>query len=156
MKKVRVGTPSEVVGLFEHIDQLSFYKGLNDYVDSLIPGINIDALGAWRLLINVNSRNTDLIGFYKRSIRYPSDCEFEISIAIPIPSRHQAAYGFAEPARPPFYRPIDPSKFYTLDPNFDQYHDMNDYALDAGKRAIDLAFTKGFTCNGKKIKFQHE
>lgn len=40
------------------------------------------------------------------------------------------------------------SKSWVLD------NSLYEYILDSSKHAIDLAFIKGITCNGKKIKFQ--
>ncbi|MCL1917947.1 MAG: Imm9 family immunity protein [Peptococcaceae bacterium] len=153
MKKIRVLMPSEVPGFQAHVDEVSLHENLNDFVDSLIPRINIYDLGEWNILINVASRHTDLIGFYKRALRYPSDQEVEISTVIPIPNEEQASYGFDKPSKPPFYRPLNPDKFYTLPPNFDDYNNLYDYVLNSGKKIITLVFLKGFTCNGKKIRF---
>ncbi|WP_410724581.1 Imm9 family immunity protein, partial [Citrobacter portucalensis] len=38
--------------------------------------------------------------------------------------------------------------------NYDDYRCLRDYIYYSAKSAIILAFQNGFTCNGKKIKFQ--
>jgi len=41
-----------------------------------------------------------------------------------------------------------------LDPEYDKYDNLDQYILASAIKAIDLGFTKGFTCYGKKIKYQ--
>ena len=154
MRKMRVLMPSEVVGFRENVDSPALHENLNSFVDSLIPRINVNDLGDWRLSIQVASRSADLLGFCKLVLRYPSDKEFVITTVVPIPNEEDAPYGFGKPSRPPFYKPVNPDKFYTLPPNFCDYNNLYDYVLDSGKKVINLAFSKGFTCGGKRIKFQ--
>ena len=42
---------------------------------------------------------------------------------------------------------------YVLEHNFDNYSNLYEYILESSKLAIHLAFTKGISCNGKKIIF---
>jgi hypothetical protein len=152
-EKVRVLMPIEIPNLDEDVDITAIWRELNSYVKALIPQINIQDLGDWNLLILVNSRATNGIGFFKRLRRYPSDKEFEISISISIPDDKQAHYGLAK-VKESYYLPLNDKNFYILSPHFENYHNLYQYILENSKRAIDLAFTHGFTCNGKKIKFQ--
>ena len=152
-EKVRVLMPIEIPRLDEDVDMASIRRELNDYVKALIPQINIQDLGDWNLLVLVNSRATSGIGVFKRARRFPSDNEFEISISISIPDDEQAPYGLSK-AKEGFYIPLNDINFYILKPYFENYHNLYQYILESSKRAIDLVFTQGFTCNGKKIKFQ--
>jgi len=116
----------------------------------------MEDLSGWRLTFFINYRCTDLIGVFKKFFRYPSDKEYEISIAIPIPDNTQAPYGMppAKDGRVGDFLPIRSDRFHPLDPEYDQYNNLDQYILASAIKAIDLGFTKGFTCYGKKIKFQ--
>ncbi len=152
-EKVRVLMPIEILNLDKDVDTTAVWRELNDYVKVLVPQINIQDCGDWKLLVLVNMRATNGIGFYKRSRRYPSDKEFEISISIPIPNNDQAPYGLSK-VKESYYLPLNDKNFYILEPQFENYDNLYQYILEGSKCAIDLAFTHGFTCNGKKIKFQ--
>ena len=39
-------------------------------------------------------------------------------------------------------------------PIFEHYDNLHDYIVESAKSAIDKGFRHGFTCNGKKIRFQ--
>ena len=152
-EKVRVLTPIEIPRLDDDVDTTSIWRELNDYVKVLVPQINIQDLGDWNLLIQVIYRATNGIGIFKRSIRYPSDKEFEFSISVTIPDDKQAPYGLSK-VKEAFYNPLNDKNFYILETHFEKYNNLYQYILESSKCAIDLAFTQGITCNGKKIKFQ--
>ena len=108
----------------------SIYRELNGYMEDYNNQINLDDLGDWKLLIQINLRNTNGgIGIFKRAKRFPSNKEFEISISIPVPNLEEARYGISDMTG--IYIP---------------------YILESAKQTIDAAFTYGFTCNGKRIK----
>ena len=151
--KVKVLLQIEIPRLNEDVDIASIRKILNEYVKSLIPRINIQDLKDWSLLIWVAYRSTNGIGVFKRARRYPSDKEFEFSISVTIPDDNQASYGLSK-VKEAFYTPLSDKSFYSLEFNFEDYNSLYEYILDNSKHAIDLAFIKGITCNGKKIKFQ--
>lgn len=151
-EKIRILTPSQVSSLTDDVDLFAISRDLNDYVKKITSRVNIQDLGEWRILISVLSLPTNKIGVLKQSRRYPSDKEYEISIAIPIPSDSQVLYGLAK-VKNDFFKPLN-EKFYILEPNFENYDDLYGYIFESSKRAIDLAFTKGIVCGGKKIKFQ--
>ena len=115
--------------------------------------INIQDLMDWSLLIWVIFRSINGIGVFKRARRYSSDKEFEFSISVTIPNDNQALYGLSK-VKEAFYTPLNDKNFYILKFNFENYNNLYEYILESSKLAIDLAFTKGITCNGKKIKFQ--
>ena len=152
-KRIRVLMAYEIPRLTEDINKDSIRQKLNNYVKTIIPKVNMQDLGEWKLLINITSRSTSGIGVFKRIKRYPSDREFEISISIPIPNDKQAPYGSSK-VNEAFYLALDDKKFHTLEPNFENYETLHQYLCVSSKSAINLAFTHGFTCNGKKIKFQ--
>jgi hypothetical protein len=57
----------------------SIYRELNGYMEDYNNQINLDDLGDWKLLIQINLRNTNGgIGIFKRAKRFPSNKEFEI------------------------------------------------------------------------------
>jgi hypothetical protein len=152
-EKVRVLTPIEVPNLDRDVDTTTIWRELNSYVQSISCRMNLQDLGEWRLLISVCFRATNGIGVAKRSIRYPSDTEFEIGMSVSIPTEEQAHYGLAK-VKGAFYFPVNEKYSYFMEPDYEKYDDLYNYILKSSMRAIDLAFTHGFTCNGKKIKFQ--
>ena len=152
-EKVRVLTPIEIINLDEDVDILAIWQELNSYVKALSYRINLQDLGDWRLLISVGFRARNGIGVCKRSIRYPSDKEFEIGISITIPTEEQAHYGL-EKVKESVYFPVNEKYSYFIEPHFEKYDDLYSYIIESSKHAIDFLFTHGFTCNGKKIKFQ--
>ena len=151
--KIKVMLQIEIPRLNEDIELASIRHRLNDYVSTLIPRINIQELMDWSLLICVTFRSTNGIGVFKKARRYSSNKEFEFSISVTIPNENQVSYGLPK-VKEAFYLPLNEKNFYKLKLNFDNYNDLYDYILESSKDAIDLAFTKGITCNGKKIKFQ--
>ena len=145
--------PVEVPHLDENVDMRSIWLELNSYVTIIKRRINLQDLGDWRLLINVLSQRTDAIGVAKRVARFPSDKEYAIYMSIPIPDDDQVTYGIPS-VKKAFFKEMNKKYSYILEPDFDNYGNLYQYILGSSKRAIDMAFTHGFTCNGKKIKFQ--
>ena len=139
--------------LSEDVNIDSVREELNEYVKSIIWGINIADLEDWKLLIRVTLRATNGIGVFKRAMRYPSDKEFEFSISVAIPNEKEASYGVSKKVEEAFYVPLNNNNFYVLEPNFENYSNLYEYILESSKLAIHLAFTKGISCNGKKIIF---
>ncbi|MEB0326067.1 Imm9 family immunity protein [Citrobacter portucalensis] len=152
-EKIRVLIGCEIPDLMNTTDLFSIGKELNSYIKQTLPLVNVYDLYDWSILISVNLRATNGIGVYKRIKRYPSDKEFEISISINIPDNKQINYGSSK-VENGFYLPLDDNKFYIIHPNYDDYRCLRDYIYYSAKSAIILAFQNGFTCNGKKIKFQ--
>lgn len=150
-EKVRVLMPIEIPRLDESIDIRSLWLDLNAYIKTIEPIINFQDLGDWKLLINVLAQRTNAIGVAKRLARYPSDKEYVIYMSIPIPDEEQATYGLSC-VKKAFFKEKNEKYSYTLEPDFDSYNNMYQYILESFKSAIDLAFTHGITCNGKKIK----
>lgn len=128
----------------------SIYRELNGYMEDYNNQINLDDLGDWKLLIQINLRNTNGIGIFKRAKRFPSNKEFEISISIPVPNSEEARYGISDIMG--IYTPLNTKNFYILPPCFSKYDNLYHYIFESAKQAIDAAFTYGFTCNGKRIK----
>lgn len=151
-KKVVVEIPTEVPGIDGEVDVNALEKEVNSYVSEVLAKVNIEGLGEWTLRISVTLRPSDLIGFYKLAKKYPSDREYNISLSIPVPDAEQVSYGFGAPVRKPFYKPLDRKKFYTLEPQLEEFRNLYDYLLDSSRKALDLAFEEGFTCGGIRIK----
>ena len=151
-EKVKVSLQIEIPRLSEDVDIDSVRKRLNEYVKSVISGINVTDLEDWRLLIRVTLRSTNGIGVFKWAMRYPSDKEFEFSISVAIPNEKKALYGVSKKVEEAFYVQLNDKNFYVLEPNFENYSNLYEYILESSKLAIHLAFTKGISCNGKKIK----
>ena len=128
----------------------SICRELNGYMEDYNNQINLDNLGDWKLLIQINLRNTNGIGIFKRTKRFPSNKEFEISISIPVPNLEEARYGISDMTG--IYIPLNIKNFYILSPCFSKYDNLYHYILESAKQTIDAAFTYGFTCNGKRIK----
>ena len=152
-EKIRVSIPTEIPRIDESVDTNTIRQELNDYVQTIIKDVNIQDLEDWRLLISVGLYARNVIGISKRTARYPSDKEFQISISIGIPNDDQAPYGLSQ-VKEAFFFPSNEKYTYILNWDLEQYNDLRQYILASSKRAIDFAFTNGFTCNGKKIKFQ--
>ena len=152
-EKVKVSLQIEIPRLSEDVDIDSVREGLNEYVKSIISRINVADLEDWRLLIRVTLRSTNGIGVFKRTMRYPSDKEFEFSISVAIPNEKEALYGVSKKVEEAFYVPLNDKNFYVLEPNFENYSNLYEYILESSKLAIHLAFIKGISCNGKKIIF---
>ena len=152
-EKIKVMLQIEIPRLSEEVDLASIRHRLSDYIKSLVPRINIQDLKDWSLLIWVTFRSTNGIGVFKQARRYPSNKEFEFSISVTIPNENQASYGLSK-VKEAFYLPLNEKSFYKLKSNLENYNNLYEYILESSKGAIDLAFTKGITCNGKKIKFQ--
>jgi len=155
-EQVEIDIELEVIGLHNFADVFSLEEKIAAYVESIFPRINIEDLSGWRLSFNITYQCTDFIGVEKKFLRYSSDREYVISITIPIPDNTQASYGM-----PPgkdgtigCFHPGESKRSHLLDPAYDQYDDLDQYILASTIKAIDLGFTKGFTCSGKKIKFQ--
>ena len=152
-EKIRVSMPREVPRLDENVDIRSIWLEINSYVKTFEHRINIQDLEDWRLLINVLAQRTNAIGIAKRVARFPSDKEYAIYMSIPIPDDEQATYGLSN-VKEAFFKEKNEKYSYILEPDFDSYGDLYQYILESAKRAIDLFFTQGFICNGKRIKFQ--
>ncbi|WP_082782716.1 Imm9 family immunity protein [Cephaloticoccus capnophilus] len=155
-KQVKVTKYIGVPGLLGFADVFSINKKIATYTKSILPRINMEDLSGWRLSFNIGYRCTDFISIYKKFLRYPSDREYVISFSIPIPDSTQAPYGMppAGDGRIGFFHPGQSRHSHLLDPEYHQYDNLDQYILAAAIKAIDLCFTKGFTCYGKKIKFQ--
>lgn len=93
--KITVLIPCEIPNLDKYVDIALIELELETYVKTLAPKINLQDLEDWNLLINVLFQRTDKIGVAKRLARYPSDKEYAIYMAIPIPDDEQAAYGLS-------------------------------------------------------------
>jgi len=156
-EQVSVNMPRSVLGVDDFSDMDSIYEKITAYIESILPRINIEDLAGWRLLFYINCQCTDFIGVYKKFLWYPSDREYGILIVIPIPDNTQAPYGLppGENGRiSPFCRSASGRHSHLLGPEYGQYDSLDQYILASAIKAIDLGFTKGFTCYGKKIKFQ--
>ena len=153
MTKVRVSINRQVVNLGESANINVLRKELNNHVYEITQNVNIQDLEDWKLLIGITCRATNGVGFFKRVQRYPSDKEFEVSISVGIPNEEQASYGM-EDVKSAYFAPLDDKKFHVLEPLFENYDNLEQYILESAKLGIDLAFTQGFTCNGKRIKFK--
>jgi len=155
--QVGIGLGIEVIGLTDFADVFSINKKITTYVESILPRINTEDLSGWRLQFHISYLPTDFIAVYKQFRRYPSDREYVISISIPIPDNTQAPYGMPTGANGKisfFCRSVSGKHCHLLDPEYGQYVNLDQYILASVIKAIDLGFTKGFTCYGKKIKFQ--
>jgi hypothetical protein len=154
LSKLKISMPIEVPSLSDDVDFQPLRKNINLYVEKLSERLNLNDIDEeWKIFISICSRCTDSIGVYKRGTRYPSDKEVQLSISIPIPDLKSAKYGSSKVSRG-FFTAIDPKKFYVLSPDFEKYDNLSDFIVESAKRAINEAFTHGFTVNGKKIKFQ--
>ncbi len=153
-EKYRVLFSVEIPELDNYFDKSSIREELNNYLELIIPDSNIqEDLKDWKLLITICFQSTNGIGIAKKVGRYPSDEEFEVFISIPIPNKDEVDYGVSE-VNEEFYKTLNEKYSYITEPNYANYTNLSQYILESSKQAINLAFTKGFTCNGIKIKFQ--
>ncbi|MFK0087456.1 Imm9 family immunity protein [Pseudomonas sp. NPDC090755] len=125
---------------------------LNEYISKKLERINIEDLNGWSILISATIRNTDSIGIFKRTKRYPSDKEFEVSISIPVPTPEDAPYGL--PSKDSgYYLPLDQNKFHIISPQYSKYKNLYEYITKSIELSINKAFEHGLTCHGHKIRF---
>lgn len=149
--QVTVLISAEIPELCEELDLLrSVALDLNADMEDYNCRINLNDLGDWKLVIWITLRNTNGIGIFKRAKRLPSHKEFEITISISVPDLKICTYGISDNTG--VYVPLNCKNFYVINPCFSEYDDMRHYILESARRAIDTAFTYGFTCNGKRIK----
>lgn len=153
VEQLRVLMPTEVIGLRESANIDGIERLLNVYVQDQKYRLNLEILNGWRLLFNMSAMPTNAIGVFKRTQRYPSDQEFVISTSFSIPDEDEADYGLAT-AKGFRFSPLDEKKFHILAPMYDAYSNLNDYILESGKRALQLAFTAGLVINGKKLQLR--
>ncbi|WP_349974944.1 Imm9 family immunity protein [Pseudomonas sp. WHRI 8519] len=125
----------------------------NQYIAKMRPTINIEQLNGWNILISATIRTTDKIGIYKRTTRYPSDNEFEISISIPAPSLDNASYGLP-PKELGYLLAIDEKKFIAITPQYSNYTSLDEFITDSIELAIRKTFETGVTCHAVKIQFE--
>ena len=126
-EEVKVCLQVEIPRLREDVNIDSVREELNEYVKSIIWGINIADLEEWKLLIRVTLRATNGIGVFKRAMRYPSDKEFEFSISVAIPNEKEVSYGVSKKVEEAFYVPLNNNNFYVLEPNFENYSNLYEY-----------------------------
>lgn len=148
---IRILISSEIPDITEKIESSNTEKKLITYLSTIAPQINLHDLNGWRLLISIVIRSTNGVGIFKRAKRYPSDREFEISISLTIPDDEQASYGLSN-VKGGFFNAMNEKSFYIFDPSFDNYESLQEYIFENSKKAIELGFSHGFSCNGKRIK----
>jgi len=155
-KQVSALMSINVPGLDDFVVMDSIGKEINTYIESILPEIDLEDLSGWRLTFDIDSFCTDVIAIYKKFWWYPSDREYVISIAIPIPDNTQAPYGMLSGTngRVGRFRPVESNHFYALDPEYPKYFSLEQYILASAIKAIDFGLAKGFACGAKKIKFQ--
>lgn len=154
-EEIRVLFSIEIPKMDEYVEIGNIRKELNNYAKTNFINLNTEDLADWSVLIKILFQRTDAIGIAKRTARYPSDKEVGIYIAIPIPDNDQVKYGLSV-VKEAVLKITNPKYSYDFLPEFSNYDDLDSYILKSSKKAIDFAFTKGFTCNGKKIKYQNK
>jgi len=60
----------------------------------------------------------------------------------------------ADKTKPPVYHPPRAKNNHLLEPEYESYDNLDQFIFESAVKAVNLAFSKGFTCYGKKIKFQ--
>lgn len=150
---VNIGISNEVPGVSGVVNTFDVSNDLDAYFVEIASKINLKDLNGWRLSINIVLASTDGIGIFKKISRYPSDNEYELRITVMVPLPSQAPYGIDQKLGA-FYRPLVREKFHMLDLNLGHYTNLRDYIYDAGVKAINEAFGRGFVCGGVKIRFQ--
>jgi len=155
-KKVSITMSLEVPDVWEFADTDLVEKELTKYIHSILPRINLEDLSGWHLKFYINLTCTDFVGIAKQLRRYPSYTEYEVFVAIAIPDNSQVTYGMppAEDGRIGYFHPGNAKYVHLLDPEYEKYNSLYQYILESAIKAINVGFTKGFTCRGKKIKFQ--
>lgn len=151
--KIRANAYIGVMGLNDIVDTNAIVDRANKHIETIMPSINTDDLGEWRLLMYLVFNHGDVIGIGKRCTIYPSDKEKVWSIGIPFPDLKQATYGLGEKhfvragvdRRAEFHDP--------LDARFADYSDLQTCLATNVIRGLDAAFQRGVTIAGKRIKF---
>ncbi|WP_082782625.1 Imm9 family immunity protein [Cephaloticoccus capnophilus] len=155
-ERVIVHTWAEVTALSDFAEMDSVDEKITAYIESILPRINTEDLSGWILVFRVNYRCAEFISIDKRFTRVPSDRECGLTVGIPIPDNTQAPYGIppVEGGKLGSRYPAVPKHFHLLDPEYDKYANLEKYIFAAAIKILDFAFTTGFTCYKKKIKFQ--
>lgn len=154
-EEIQVLFSIEIPQMDEYVKIDYIRRELNNYAKANFINLNTEDLADWSVLIKILFQRTDTIGIAKRTARYPSDKEVSIYIAIPIPDNEQVKYGLSI-VKEAYSKINNPKYSYVFLPEFSNYDDLDSYILESSRKAIDFAFTKGFTCNGKKIKYQNK
>ncbi|MEN5373793.1 MULTISPECIES: Imm9 family immunity protein [Stenotrophomonas maltophilia group] len=154
-KQIRCIVSSESPGVSRTLDIFEINRMLDCYLQTKIDQVNVADLGGWRLQMFVVIRNTDSIGVFKRTRRYPSGMEFLVSISVPVPSIKVVEYGLPDHAMYGlgFFHPVNEAKSHVINPQFADYAGLQEYFVGSAERAIDMAFDLGFKCNGKVIRY---
>jgi len=155
-KKTSITMSLEIPGIREFSDIELIKKEINEHIHAIFSRINIEDLSEWNLKFYINLTCTDFVGISRQLRRYPSYMQYEIIVAIAIPDNTQATYGMqpAEDGRIGYFHPANEKYVHILDPDYEKYDSLDQYIIGAAIKAINVGFTKGFTCQGKKIKFQ--
>jgi len=156
-KKIGIVTSVEVVNLDSFFGRNEFKKKISRHIYSILPNINTEDLSGWSLQFHINFMCTNFVAISKQLRRYPSDTQYEVPILIAIPDNTQVQYGMPPAAhgRVGFFRAQNEKYVHLLEPEYEKYENMDQYIEVSAIKAINLGFTRGFTCKGKKIKFQN-
>ncbi|NIE74868.1 hypothetical protein F3J45_10530 [Pantoea sp. Ap-967] len=153
-KLIRCIVSSESPNISNTFDLTETRNTLNDFLTEQYKWIDNEKLDGWTILVSATIRHTDGVGIFKRTKRFPSDKEFEISIAIPVPSLDDAPYGL-DPESSGFYRPLDIGKFHVIRPHYELYSSLREYITKSIELSINTAFKHGLTCNGHIIRLEN-
>lgn len=136
--------------LFKFCDLALVNQEVESILDKFSQKIDESDLGGWTISITIVYKRATSIYFSKRGASYPSSKEKEFYLRVPVPTSTQSSYGFNKNK----FEYDDPPEtgFIKLVAEFQESKSLEDFFAKSIHRALEVAFSKGLTVNGKKIK----
>lgn len=113
-----------------------------------------DMLRDWEICFMFRYNNTPSLLIYTQDVSYPMEKYKEITIHIPIPNDDEVSWGVKE-EQYIFKRNYLDKKiknFLSLDVEYLQFKNIEDYIKDCMYRAINYCIEIGFTVSGRQVK----
>ena len=138
-----------------------FRQKFQKFLDQIRLESSNEMLDDWTLEFHINPTNLSwletkendkiFLGIYKKGFIYPNTKEKVFPVNIPIPSSTQVSWGIPEERY--LHRPkANPSNFFLIDFDFNEFTNLEDYFLESAKKIITSFLSKGFTVRGNKLK----
>ena len=136
--------------LFKFCDLVLVNEEVERILEKFNAKIEDSDLDGWTISITIVYKRATAIYFSKKGVNYPSVKEKEFYLRVPVPTSIQSPYGFNKNK----FEYDDPSEagFIKLVADFQGSNSLEDFFTKSIHGALEAAFSKGLTVNGKKIK----
>ena len=122
-------------------------------VDGLLEkGPSDESLEDWEVVFNALYTAGEKIWIYRKTRSYPSEKYKEIVIHIPIPTKSIVSWGVDEDQLLSINTVHAEKYAESLETNFTDFDNRNDYIMSAMLKSISFCFRSGFKVNKKLIK----